>query len=130
MATLISQNEARPFFLLNLFRELQYLKDKNARDQALKSIFNINNRNSQLLFTKKTDTNDLPLKAKSVKQQNNNQEDFLKNDDDDIISFSYRMKKSEHIYRETTDQSSCNETSRTQSPFENDSVNDFLLVDE
>ena len=134
VATLISQNEARPFFLLNLFRELQYLKDKNARDQALKSIFNINNRNSQLLTTKKSDNNDTALKAKPItkqqqqQQQNNNiQVDLLKDDDDDIISYRYRMKKSEHIYRETTDQSSCNETSRTQSPFENDSLSNTVI---
>ncbi len=44
VATLISQNETRPYYLLNLFKELQYLRDKNARDQVLKSIFNISNR--------------------------------------------------------------------------------------
>lgn len=44
VANLISQNETRPFYLINLFKELQYLKEKNARDQVLKSIFNIANR--------------------------------------------------------------------------------------
>ncbi|CAF0749445.1 unnamed protein product [Brachionus calyciflorus] len=44
VATLISQNESRPFYLLNLFKELQFIRDKNARDQVLKSIFNISNR--------------------------------------------------------------------------------------
>jgi hypothetical protein len=44
VASLISQNETRPQYLLNLFRELQNLKTKNSRDQALKSIFNISTR--------------------------------------------------------------------------------------
>ena len=48
VATLISQNETRPQYLLNLFRELQHLKSKNSRDQALKSIFNISSRHSTL----------------------------------------------------------------------------------
>ena len=48
VANLISQNESRPFYLLNLFKELQFIKDKNARDQTLKSIFNISNRQSSL----------------------------------------------------------------------------------
>lgn len=48
VASLISQNETRPHYLLNLFRELQHLKTKNSRDQALKSIFNISSRHSTL----------------------------------------------------------------------------------
>ena len=48
VASLISQNETRPHYLLNLFRELQHLKSKNSRDQALKSIFNISSRHSTL----------------------------------------------------------------------------------
>lgn len=44
VATLISQNETRPFYLINLFKELQFIKEKNARDQVLKSVFNIANR--------------------------------------------------------------------------------------
>ena len=44
VANLISQNETRPFYLIRLFKELQYLREKNARDQVLKSIFNIANR--------------------------------------------------------------------------------------
>lgn len=44
VAALITQNESRPFYLLNLFKELQLLQDKNSRDQCLKSIFNISNR--------------------------------------------------------------------------------------
>ena len=44
VANLISQNETRPFYLIRLFKELQYLKEKNARDQVLKSIFTIANR--------------------------------------------------------------------------------------
>jgi pericentriolar material 1 protein len=96
VATLISQNEARPFFLLNLFRELQYLKDKNARDQALKSIFNINNRNQQFI---KKDT-EMTMRPKQ-KEQNVETNVIQNNEDDDFISYKYRMTKSEHIYKET-----------------------------
>ncbi|RNA20249.1 pericentriolar material 1 [Brachionus plicatilis] len=60
VAALISQNESRPFYLLNLFKELQFIKDKNARDQALKSIFNISNRQSNLKLSaiKKSHSNE------------------------------------------------------------------------
>ena len=41
VATLISQNERFPKYLLSLFKELQRLKTESQRDQALKSIFNV-----------------------------------------------------------------------------------------
>jgi pericentriolar material 1 protein len=130
VAALISQNEARPFFLLNLFRELQYLKDKNARDQALKSIFNINNRNQQ--FIKKD--NEMTMRPKQ-KQQNIQTDLIPNNEQDDFISYKYRMTKSEHIYKETdsfkqSNSSKANDdadTSRTQSPFESDSLSNTVI---
>ena len=44
VASLISQNETRPFYLLNLFRELQLLRDKESRAKILKSILEIANK--------------------------------------------------------------------------------------
>lgn len=46
VATLITQNESRPFYLLNLFKELQLVRDKNSRDQCLKSIFKLSKHRS------------------------------------------------------------------------------------
>jgi hypothetical protein len=47
VASLISANEANAYYLLNLFKELQYLKTKSQREQILKSIYNISRRREQ-----------------------------------------------------------------------------------
>lgn len=44
VATLISQNEQRPHFLLELFRELQLLSSDHLRTRALQAIRNVLNR--------------------------------------------------------------------------------------
>lgn len=44
VATLISQNEQRPHFLLELFRELQLLTSEHLRTRALQAIRNVLNR--------------------------------------------------------------------------------------
>jgi hypothetical protein len=80
VASLISQNETRPHYLLNLFRELQHLKTKNSRDQALKSIFNISSRHSTL-----TDVTPVGAIASTTAATMSKQ----KNDyDDDTVGFS------------------------------------------
>lgn len=58
VAALITQNESRPVYLLSLFKELQLLRDKNARDQCLKSIFNISTRRPSTTTTSEHDDND------------------------------------------------------------------------
>ncbi len=79
VANLISQNETRPFYLIQLFKELQYLKEKNARDQVLKSIFNIANRQTYKDSgdVSVTDSNKGLLKKQTL------------NDEDDLLTYRY-----------------------------------------
>ena len=116
VATLISKNEKRPVWLLNIFKELQYLNDKNSRDQALKSIFNISNRkiskpNSYCNSSVNLNGTNKPNLNKTT--QNDNYDD-----DDDVITYNYRMKKS--MEQDDDNSSSVN-------PFENDSLSNTVI---
>ncbi len=116
VATLISKNEKRPVWLLNIFKELQYLNDKNSRDQALKSIFNISNR-------KMSKANSFCSSSANINTNNKtNNNDLTKSenydDDDDVITYNYRMRKS--MEQDEDNSSSLN-------PFENDSLSNTVI---
>jgi len=110
VANLISQNETRPFYLINLFKELQLVKEKNARDQVLKSVFNIANRQrfvgcegqsvrSETKLSSRSETASETARAKQQRGRpaaaaNNRIEIWTCPDaDDDSVSFQYRAKK-------------------------------------
>jgi hypothetical protein len=90
VANLISQNETRPFYLIQLFKELQYLKEKNARDQVLKSIFNIANRQT--------------YKVNGEGSNEYNNRGLLKkapsNDEDDLTTYRYYFYDYKYIFKE------------------------------
>lgn len=78
VAALITQNESRPVYLLSLFKELQLLRDKNARDQCLKSIFNISTRRPSTTTTSEHDDNDDVIFTKtSCSSHRANDEDLI-----------------------------------------------------
>lgn len=96
VANLISQNETRPFYLIHLFKELQYLKEKNARDQVLKSIFNIANRQTCQINSEKNKQSSKKIVPDTISSENCKKisnKNSEKEDDDDSITCKYRMKK-------------------------------------
>lgn len=136
VATLISQNESRPFYLLNLFKELQQIRDKTSRDQVLKSIFNISNRNCS-------------KHSIEPRYSNLNNQD---NDDDDVVTYNFRMRKARKYtnYTTTTDSNmddddnsylvkkynlkenkkqieNDDEAESSQTPFESDSLSNTVI---
>lgn len=60
VATLISQNEQRPHYLLELFRELQLLSSDHLRTKALHAIREVLNR----FLTDDTDGNETEFEVK------------------------------------------------------------------
>ena len=140
VANLISQNETRPFYLINLFKELQYLKDKNARDQVLKNIFNIANR-QQSMVSEKSSTETLPQmqSASSTCEPIAANKALVRPVENDHHEYMYRMNKLNSLnkplngkQRRVADSHLDNEeltnySSQSQSPFESDSLSNTVI---
>jgi hypothetical protein len=67
VATFISMNEARPVYLLNLFKQLQNLRDNQSRYRALKNIYDIGN--GLRTDDDYDDDNDIVIATRSGSQQ-------------------------------------------------------------
>ena len=63
VATFISQNETRPVYLLNLFKQMKNLQDNQSRYKALKSVYDINIQRE--MENEYDDDNDIVISAKS-----------------------------------------------------------------
>jgi hypothetical protein len=148
VATLISKNETRPFYLLNLFRELQFINTKSSRDQVLKSIFNISNRqlpsveNDFLSYIKnnssyasaynQTNSSSTGYQLEKVNNSNlksayncNSKSQEAYNDDDDVITGGKGKNVSK--FGEDYDKKYYNTVENDETPFESDSLSNTVI---